>query len=185
IIVFSVLATLGKLGALKEKYSNIQIMALTSTLFEEDIIDEELCFLVLGKKDTSLEQIKQLMDLIKDVKKTNYAKIYCTRVKDCLEVQKMLNSNIKEKILESGVKQADTKEEILDMLKVVEALYKKNDKLIIPLGMIEVFSFLKNKQLQNKKLNLELDNHKTAKVLNTKVLVELALANLVCFSLVK
>ncbi|CAG8761749.1 37619_t:CDS:2, partial [Gigaspora margarita] len=34
-------------------------------------------------------------------------------------------------------KQADTKEEILDILKMVEALCKKNDKLIIPLDMIE------------------------------------------------
>ncbi|CAG8689171.1 24845_t:CDS:10 [Gigaspora margarita] len=189
----------GKLGALKENYPNTRIMALTVTLSEKDIINirnnlnidaKHFALVRGGKKDASLERMKQLMDLIKDVEETDHAIIYCARVKDCLESEDLIplvcNScdNCVRRI-ESSVKQADAKEEILDMLKVVEALCEKNDKLIIPLDVIEVFGFSKNKQLQNRKLNLELNNCKKLKVLNTKVLAELALADLICRGLVK
>ena len=38
----------------------------------------------------------------------------------------------------------DVKTEILDLLKVVEVLYKNNDKPIVPLDIIDIFCLLNN-----------------------------------------
>jgi hypothetical protein len=83
-------------------------------------------------------------------------------------------------------KQVDAQSEILDLLNVVEVLCKNNDKLIVPLDVLEVFGCSKNARLRSRGLTLsELDGRPKPKILNTKALAELGLCDLVCRGLVK
>ncbi|CAG8672420.1 7203_t:CDS:1, partial [Scutellospora calospora] len=80
----------------------------------------------------------------------------------------------------------DVKIEIFDILKIVETLYKNNDKIIVLIDIVDIFVLAENKQLRSKKLNLlDLANYYKPKILNTEVLVKSVLADLVCYSLVK
>ncbi|CAG8642735.1 6542_t:CDS:10 [Gigaspora margarita] len=84
------------------------------------------------------------------------------------------------KLFEDKVKLKDVKTEILDLLKVVEVLCENNDKPIVPLDVIDIFCLLNNARLKNRRLKLmELTNHQKPKLLHTKALAKLALADLV------
>ncbi|CAG8699744.1 16008_t:CDS:2, partial [Gigaspora margarita] len=79
----------------------------------------------------------------------------------------------------------DTKIDILDMLNMILLLCDNNSK-IVPSDVVNIFCLAKNAHLQSKKLNvLDLYSRKKPTVLNTKLLAELALADLVRCGLVK
>ncbi|CAG8771808.1 43213_t:CDS:10, partial [Gigaspora margarita] len=94
-------------------YPNSRIMALTATLSWKniknlqnnlninnkefklvrggDLLRHELCFSVLDRKDINSGWIGQIMDLVKDIKESSHAIIYCAQVKDCTEIHKALS----------------------------------------------------------------------------------------------
>ncbi|CAG8764961.1 10995_t:CDS:10, partial [Gigaspora margarita] len=84
------------------------------------------------------------------------------------------------------VKQEDVLMDILDMLNVIKMLYENNDKPIIPKDIVDVFCCSNNARFYNKKLNLlDLDKCPKPSSLRTRLLAELALADLVHLKLVK
>ncbi|CAG8769607.1 46316_t:CDS:10, partial [Gigaspora margarita] len=111
----------GKLGVLKQMYPDSKIMALTATLSWDNIIDlrnnlnisaqnfklvrgknflrPELCFSVLDRENSKSDLINQVIDLIKDVEKTDHVIIYCARVDDCSEIYDALCSKMEERKL--------------------------------------------------------------------------------------
>ncbi|CAG8806788.1 41393_t:CDS:10, partial [Gigaspora margarita] len=80
----------------------------------------------------------------------------------------------------------NTQLDILELLQIITLLCENNTKQIIPLDVVEVFGCSKGARLQGRGLNLlDLLDCKKPKLLNTRALAELALANLVCRGFVK
>ncbi|CAG8772343.1 25303_t:CDS:2, partial [Gigaspora margarita] len=177
------------LRVLKQDFSHARIMALTATLSYNDIetlwddlnIDmgnlevvrsndllcPELCFSVQDRDDTKLAWKDQIISLINNIVSQYYAWSQDPIAPNCNSCDNCI------KHAEGGVKQIDVLTNILDLLNVVEILCKNNDKLIIPLDVVERVELL------------DLVNRKKLILLHTKASAELALADLVCCKLVK
>ncbi|CAG8587930.1 9666_t:CDS:2 [Scutellospora calospora] len=93
---------------------------------------------------------------------------------------------IKREREKNKVKQTDARLEILDMLHVIDELCKRNDKLITPADVVDIFSCSDNERIRDRELKLpNICNRPKPKILHTKDLVKLALSDLVCRGLVK
>ncbi|RIB12759.1 hypothetical protein C2G38_2199795 [Gigaspora rosea] len=86
--------------------------------------------------------------------------------------------------LDDNVQKTDIKLEILELIRVVKLLCENNDKLIVPLDIVEIFCCLDNERIRDQKLN-PIDDHQKPKHLCIKALAELALMDLVRRDLVK
>ncbi|CAG8768909.1 1740_t:CDS:10, partial [Gigaspora margarita] len=205
-IVISSLKSLIQNQVLGIPYSSLLISSKETIKYESKLFDkialEFTCLIYVTPEKLLLNKsLWKLYDHLYNIRKLQFVinEAHCIDMPDiCLVIHYNFPMSMKDPISQpcnscnncamhakDKVELKDVKTEILNLLKVVEVLCENNNKPIVSLDIIDIFCLLNNTQLKSRKLKLmELFNWQKPKLLHSKFLAKLALADLVRYGFV-